>query len=62
LGTILFLPLYLVTLLLSGTKASNINATLKESIHGFRDRGLTFGNQTLKADILATCLIFLELS
>jgi hypothetical protein len=28
---------------LSGTKASKIRSTLKESIHGFRDRGLTFG-------------------
>ena len=31
-----FLSLYLVTLLLSNTSASNIKATLKDSNHGFQ--------------------------
>merc|ERR1711953_263015 len=42
-GTILFLPIYLIGLLLSGAKSSKIRANLKESIQSFRSKGFTLG-------------------
>jgi len=43
LGTMLFLPLYLVFMLMTGSRTGKIKATLNESVHGFREKGLTVG-------------------
>ena len=43
-GTIFFLPIYLICLLLSGAKSSKIRNTFKEGIQGFRSKGFNLGN------------------
>ena len=50
-GTILFLPIYLIGLLLSGAKSSKIRANLKESIQSFRSKGFTLGKLSIKWSI-----------
>lgn len=49
LGTMLFLPLYLVFMLLTGSKTGKIKTALKESVHGFREKGLTIGKSRKKS-------------
>lgn len=44
LGTIFFLPIYLICLLLSGAKSSKIRDTFKDGIQGYRSKGFYFGN------------------
>ena len=42
-GTIFFLPIYIMGLLLSGAKSSKIRTTFKEGIQGYRNKGFAFG-------------------
>ena len=42
-GTLFIFPIYLIGMLLTGAKSSKIQASFKDGIQGFRNKGITIG-------------------
>ena len=54
-GTLFIFPIYLIGMLLTGAKSSKIQASFKDGIQGFRNKGITIG-ETRICNYLSTYL------
>ena len=62
-GTLFIFPIYLIGMVLTGAKSSKIQASFKDGIQGFRNKGITIGETFLtleKLQKLKKSIILLE--